>query len=151
MINADSSLSLCDQNLCIAWLCWRLHHCPDRFGHMLNTDLINTTNSSPGQSRRHRTNLTNMFNIRIFNLTIMSDSRQIGRNYAWNCWDLGTLISQWFLPPAKSTDFNLCSTWRKCGCFVERGRCDRQHVKRSSGSSLTSGTGINDISIKLKQ
>jgi hypothetical protein len=31
--------------------------------------------------------------------------------------------------------------------FVERGHCDRQHAKRSSGSPLTSGTGINDISL----
>jgi hypothetical protein len=43
--------------------------------------------------------------------------------------------------------FNHCST--KYGCFVERGRCDRQHAKRSSWSSLTSGTGINEISIKV--
>jgi hypothetical protein len=45
---------------------------------------------------------------------------------------------------------NHCSKWHKIGCFVERGHCD-QHTKISSGSSLTSDTGINDISIKLKQ
>jgi hypothetical protein len=62
-----------------------------------------------------------------------------------------TLLSQWFLVPAKSTPFNHCPTWGKFGYFVKRGRCDRQHAKCSSGSPLTSGTGINYISIKLTQ
>jgi hypothetical protein len=63
------------------------------------------------------------------------DVRTSRPNMKLGCTVTFTLLSQWFLAPAKSLyAFNHCSKWRrKFGCFVESWRCDFSKMLDLSG------------------